>query len=175
MTFSQHFDLSRSQRIFLPQVELHYLEWSPPQEGSLQNPPIMLLHGGSAHARWWDHIAIELARDYRTLALDLRGHGDSSWASPPSYEIDDYVADLAEIVISLQLPPFVLIGHSLGGLISLTYATRYADTLQAVIIVDMGPRSRQNRRLLLLSRFPSPIYQNEVDLFHRFRLLPEET
>ena len=140
MTVPQSPDSPRSQRIRLPRVELHYLGWGEPQ-----NPPIVLVHGGSAHAHWWDHIAIELAQKYRVIALDLRGHGDSSWPAPPSYEIDDYVADLTAFVVALRLPPLVLIGHSLGGLIALAYAARHSATLRALIVVDMGPRSRPSR------------------------------
>src|SRR5215510_16387343 len=137
MTLAQPSDSPRSQRICLPQVELHYLEWGKPQ-----NSPIVLVHGGSAQAHWWDHIAIELAQEYRVIALDLRGHGDSNWVTPPSYEIDDYVADLTAFVAALQLSPFVLVGHSLGGLIALAYAARHFATLRALIVVDTGPRSR---------------------------------
>jgi pimeloyl-ACP methyl ester carboxylesterase len=151
-------------------LSLHYLEW-----GSAINPPLLLLHGGSAHAHWWDHIAGELAHEYRVIALDFRGHGDSGWATPPAYEIEDYVADVASVVEQLHLTPFVLVGHSLGGLIALTYATLHAATLRALVIVDMGPRLQQTRRMQLLSRVPTPIYRDEDELFHRFRLLPEET
>ena len=66
-------------------LSLHYLEW-----GEATNPALILLHGGSAHAHWWDHIAPTLARTYRVLALDLRGHGESAWTHPPAYEIADY-------------------------------------------------------------------------------------
>jgi pimeloyl-ACP methyl ester carboxylesterase len=159
-----------SHLLSLRGVNLHYLEW-----GAAENPPLMLIHGGSAHAHWWDHIAVELATDYRVIALDLRGHGDSGWVTPPSYEVDDYVEDIAALATQLQLSPFVLIGHSLGGLISFTYATRYSATLRALIVVDTGPRIQPSRRLQLLSRLPAPIYRDEADLIHRFRLLPEET
>lgn len=157
---------------FLPlcSVNIHYLEWK-----TSKHPPLLLIHGGSAHARWWDHIAAELARDYHVLTLDLRGHGDSGWATPPAYDIDDYVADIAAFVSHRALAPFVLIGHSLGGLISLTYAVRHAATLSALVIVDMGPRLQPSRRMQLLSRVPTPIFHDEEDLCRRFRLLPEET
>jgi pimeloyl-ACP methyl ester carboxylesterase len=69
----------------------------------------------------------------------------------------------------------ILIGHSLGGLIAMTYAVRYGSMLAALIIVDMGPRSQQSRRMQLLSRAPTPIFSDEEDLFRRFRLLPQET
>lgn len=118
---------------------------------------------------------MDLAREYRVIALDLRGHGDSGWATPPAYEIDDYVEDIAAVVVQLHQAPFTLIGHSLGGLISLSYATRYPTTLRALIVVDMEPRLQPSRRMQLLSRIPAPIYRDEADLIHRFRLLPEET
>ena len=118
---------------------------------------------------------LSLAREYRVIALDSRGHGDSDWVKPPAYEIHDYVEDIAALVSQLQLPPFLLVGHSLGGLIAMTYAITHGETLSALVIVDMGPRSRQSRRMQLLSRVPTPIFSGEADLVRRFRLLPEET
>jgi len=151
-------------------VNLHYLEWGLPE-----NPPLLLVHGGSAHAHWWDHIAAALAQEYRVIALDSRGHGDSDWVKPPAYEIDDYAEDIAAFVAHLGLSTFVLIGHSLGGLISMRYAIDHGTTLSALVIVDMGPRLQQSRRMQLLSRVPTPIFATEDDLVRRFRLLPEET
>ncbi|MBI3798850.1 MAG: alpha/beta hydrolase [Deltaproteobacteria bacterium] len=149
---------------------MHYLEW-----GTATNPPLVLLHGGSAHAHWWEHLTADLARAYWVLALDLRGHGDSAWITPPAYEIEDYVADLEDFISRLGLAPLILLGHSLGGFIALTYASAHAEALRALVVVDMGFRLRQSRRLRLLSHFPAPIYQDEEDLLRRFRLLPPET
>lgn len=160
----------RSHFITIHGANLHYREW-----GLLTNPPLLLLHGGSAHARWWDHIAAGLVREYRVLALDLRGHGDSAWVTPPAYEITDYVTDLEAIITALDLSPLVLVGHSLGGFIALTYATLHAATLQALVVVDIGYRLHHSRRMRLLRRLPAPVYQDEADLLARFRLLPEET
>jgi pimeloyl-ACP methyl ester carboxylesterase len=151
-------------------TSLHYLEW-----GEEANPPLILLHGGSAHAHWWDHIAPSLARTFRVLAFDLRGHGDSSWITPPAYEIQDYVADLEAVIATLQLDSPSLLGHSLGGFIALSYATAHAPTLGALIIVDIGPQLRQSRYMRLLRTLPPPIYQDEMDLHNRFRLLPADT
>ena len=57
-------------------------------------PAVVLLHGGSAHARWWDHFAAAIGDAYHVVALDLRGHGDSEHADPPAYRIDDYAGDV---------------------------------------------------------------------------------
>ena len=151
-------------------VNLHYLEW-----GLLEKPPLLLIHGGSAHAHWWDHIAAVLAQDYRVITLDSRGHGESDWVKPPAYEISDYVEDIAAFVAQLGLSTFILVGHSLGGLIGMRYAINHGTTLSALVIVDMGPRLQQSRRMQLLSRVPTPIFTTEEDLVRRFRLLPEET
>jgi pimeloyl-ACP methyl ester carboxylesterase len=160
----------RSSFITVSGVNLHYLEW-----GLRTDPPLLLLHGGSAHAHWWDYIAADLAREYRVLALDLRGHGDSVWVTPPAYEITDYVADLEAVVTALDLSPLVLVGHSLGGFIALTYATLHAATLQALVVADIGPCLPHSRRMRLLRRLPAPVYHDEADLLARFRLLPEDT
>lgn len=151
-------------------VRLHYIEW-----GERTNPPLVLLHGGSAHAHWWDHIASALAPDYRVLALDLRGHGDSSWVSPPAYEVEDYVADLEAFVSILRLTSFVLLGHSLGGFVALSYATTHAKRLKALIVVDIGFRLGGSRFMRLLRHLPMPVYRDETELLARFRLLPAET
>lgn len=152
-------------------VTLHYLAW-----GEVTNPPLILLHGGSAHAHWWDHIAAVLAQDFYVLALDFRGHGDSSWANgTPAYQVEEYVADVVEFVSLLALPAFVLIGHSLGGFVALSYASTHSQQLQALVIVDIGPRIGGSRFMRLLRQMPSPVFVNEADLYERFRLLPEQT
>ena len=151
-------------------LSLHYLEW-----GEATNPALILLHGGSAHAHWWDHIASTLARTYRVLALDLRGHGESGWTRPPAYEIADYVADLEGIVAALALDAPVLMGHSLGGFVALHYATAAATSGGAFVIVDIGSRLRPSRTMRLLRSLPPPTYSTEADVYARFRLLPAET
>jgi pimeloyl-ACP methyl ester carboxylesterase len=84
-----------------------------------------------------------LHESHRCIALELRGHGDSDWAETGSYPLRDYVADLERVGANLGLSAFVLVGHSLGGLISLTYAANHLDQLAGLVIVDTGPRSRQ--------------------------------
>ena len=154
--------------ITINDLSLHYLEW-----GKATNPPLILLHGGSAHAHWWDHIAPALAQTYWVLAFDLRGHGDSDWTSPPMYEIADYVSDLKSLVTDLKLKIPVLIGHSLGGFVALSYAIQQAN-LRALVVVDIGPQLRQSRYMRLLRSLSAPVYADEADLYERFRLLPAE-
>lgn len=159
-----------SRFITIPQVRLHFLEW-----GNSTAPSVVLLHGGAAHAHWWNHIAPILAEHYHVVALDLRGHGDSSWVVPPAYEIENYVGDLEEIFAALHLDSPVVIGHSLGGFIALTYATRHAAALRGLIVVDIGFRLRSSRTMQFLRNMPAPYYQDAEEVLRRFQLFPTET
>jgi pimeloyl-ACP methyl ester carboxylesterase len=151
-------------------VRLHFYDWGNPSA-----PPLVLLHGGAAHARWWDHVAPVLAERYYVIAFDLRGHGDSGWVVPPAYEIEDYVGDAEEAFSALGLAAPVVVGHSLGGFIALTYATRHAKTLRGLVVVDIGFRLKSSRTMRLLRNMPGPHYRDEDEVLRRFQLLPAET
>ena len=62
----------QERRVDVDGTTISYLAWGDPSPRG-----IVLVHGGGAHAHWWDHIAPLLALDRRVLALDLSGHGDS--------------------------------------------------------------------------------------------------
>jgi len=80
------------------------------------------VHGNRDHCRNWDWIAQALRHDYHIIAPDLRGHGDSQWAIGSTYPLIDYVADIAQLIHQKKLAPLTVIGHSLGGHISMQYA-----------------------------------------------------
>ncbi|MCS6924619.1 MAG: alpha/beta hydrolase [Candidatus Binatia bacterium] len=160
----------RSHFIRVQGVDLHCLEWGMPTA-----PPLLLLHGGAAHAHWWDHIAPAFAQDHRVFALDLRGHGESGWVVPPAYEVEDYVADVGEVIRALHLPRPVLIGHSLGGFVAMAYALAAPETVGGLVVIDIGPRLGGSRFMRLLRTVPPPVYRDEAELISRFRLLPVDT
>lgn len=153
-------------------LRLHYLEW-----GGAALPPVVLLHGGSAHAHWWDVFAAAIAGSYRVLALDLRGHGDSEHPDPPAYRIDDYARDLTAFVEALALPRFALIGHSLGAMVATAFAGQAAQRLRALVVVDSQLRitTAGARYMVRLRNFPQPIYRDHQQAVRRFRLLPTRT
>ena len=121
-------------------VRLHYLDY-----GTTGRPPVLCLHGAGAHAHWFDFVAPGLAADYNMLALDQRGHGDSAWADPPDYSYERYTADLAEVVDRLDLRDFILIGHSLGGIVSLLYAATHPGRVSRLVVVDSLMRMTEER------------------------------
>jgi len=114
-------------------LKLHYLDWGNPDA-----PPMLLLHGLSGNAHYWDFFAQMMKNDYHILALDQRGHGDSSWAA--SYGPKDYVLDLEAFVTALELDNIVLIGHSMGGINAIIYAARHPEQISQLAIIDIGPK-----------------------------------
>jgi len=93
--------------------------------GGEGNPPMLFLHGGSAHGHWWDFTAPAFTDSFHALALDQRGHGDSEWIQPPAYSPLAYAHDLARFIAECAPPrPFVA-GHSMGGISALTFAAEY--------------------------------------------------
>lgn len=124
----------RSGNVVLRQMRFHYLEW-----GAADAPPIVLLHGGHQSAHSWDLVSLHLARNYRVLALDQRGHGDSEWARDVEYSNHTMSLDAEAFIVTLGLDRPILIGHSMGGRNALLVAKRNAALLRGLVIVDVGP------------------------------------
>jgi pimeloyl-ACP methyl ester carboxylesterase len=98
---------------------------------------VMLLHGWTANGEDWSWQLPVLEARYRTVTVDLRGHGRS--AVPPSghYLPDDYVADIEALIAGrYKGERFILIGHSMGGQIAARLAARRPDLIEAVVSVD---------------------------------------
>ena len=115
-------------------MNFHYLDWG--NEGA---PVMLLLHGLRGHAHAWDDVSVRFCGDYRVLALDQRGRGETDWAPRGDYSTDAFVADLEEFCYTLGLEKFVLVGHSMGGRNSMAFAGRNPDMLEKLVIVDIGP------------------------------------
>jgi len=113
---------------------LRYLEW-----GSAGSPPIVLMHGFSSTAAAWTRVGEALSSEYRLVAPDLRGHGQSAWDPHQRYTDDQLAADVHALARHLDLPPFVLVGHSMGGSVAFTYAATYPGDLTRMVIEDSAP------------------------------------
>jgi pimeloyl-ACP methyl ester carboxylesterase len=125
---TSHFHVSQRLRI-------HYVDW-----GNETAPAVVLVHGGRDHARNWDWVARELRRDYHVIAPDLRGHGDSEWALGGMYAVADFVLDIANLIDALGAKEVFLVGHSLGGAISLMYTGIYPERVKKLVAIEgLGP------------------------------------
>ncbi len=114
-------------------LDLHLLEWSE------AGVPLLLLHGFGNEAHIWDDFAPEVAPYYRTLALDHRGHGESSWDPERRYDLDTLVRDVEAVTAALDIERLVLVGHSLGGRVATLFAGRHCERMAGLVLVDIGP------------------------------------
>jgi pimeloyl-ACP methyl ester carboxylesterase len=98
-------------------------------------PPIVLLHGWTCASDDWIWQIPELARRYRVIAVDLRGHG-SSTVTPGGYCVEDYAADIRRLIDVLDCGPAIVVGHSLGAVIGAKIAIDHPDIVRASVAVD---------------------------------------
>jgi pimeloyl-ACP methyl ester carboxylesterase len=96
-------------------------------------PGVLLVHGGAAHARWWDHV-LPCLGERRVVSMDLTGHGDSAWR--PDYSYAGWAEEIAAVALRRFARPPVVVGHSLGGIAALIAAAKPRPAFAAVLVVD---------------------------------------
>jgi pimeloyl-ACP methyl ester carboxylesterase len=121
-------------------LSLHVLEWSR------GGPPLLFLHGFGHSARIWQPFALPLARCYRSLALDQRGHGDSDRDPEYRYHHAAIARDLEVVLDHLEIESVVLVSHSMGGYASLRFAARHPQRVAKLVLVDAGPELSASSR-----------------------------
>jgi esterase len=125
---------ARDQFVTVNGLRLHYLEWGDPGK-----PPMILLHGIGRVAHTFDHLAAHFSGNYRVLAVDMRGHGDSGWSPDGAYLVEDYVKDIEGLASQLKLRNIVIWGNSTGGRVAQVFAGLHPDLVAGVISEDVGP------------------------------------
>ncbi|MBA4354473.1 MAG: alpha/beta hydrolase [Novosphingobium sp.] len=110
-------------------------------DGQENGMPVLLAHGGGQTKRAWKRVTAMLAANgFRTIAIDLRGHGDSAWAEAGAYDITDFAGDLIAIAGALDRKP-ALIGASLGGLAGIVAEGELAPgSFASLTLVDITPQ-----------------------------------
>lgn len=124
---------------------LHVVEWGDPE-----GPPVVCLHGVTAHARRFELLAARLT-GRRVVALDLRGHGDSTGEAP--WDIRTHLADILETSDALGIDGAAWIGHSFGGRLIGELAAREPGRVERAVLLDpamhVEPRVATQRAALL--------------------------
>ena len=116
---------------FSQRLRLHYVDWGNPDA-----PPMLLVHGGRDHCRNWDWFAEKYRDRFHIIAPDLRGHGDSEWLVGGTYNIVDYVYDIAQLLHQTDMTPATIVAHSLGGSIAVNYAGLYPENIKALVAIE---------------------------------------
>ena len=113
-----------------------YWEW-----GDAANPKVLVcVHGLSRQGRDFDTLAEALAGDYRVVAPDVVGRGESDWlVDPAGYQIPGYVADMVTLLARLNAETVHWVGTSMGGLIGLGLAALPKTPIARLVLNDVGP------------------------------------
>jgi pimeloyl-ACP methyl ester carboxylesterase len=149
---------------------IHALVYGDPDRAG-----IVLVHGGGANAYWWAHLAAFLAADYRVVSIDLSGHGDSGHRH--KYVLEQWTDEVIAVCDRAGLRAPVVVGHSMGGLVTIAAAARYPDRLGGAIICDSpvtveapevsAPQLNQQAQ-------PTKAYPTRRAIVERFRTLPPQ-
>jgi pimeloyl-ACP methyl ester carboxylesterase len=100
-------------------------------------PRAVYLHGVGTEARTWDATVLALGES--ALALDLPGHGRSSWREDAVYSADTVAPTIIDALDALDVPPGLLVGHSLGAIVAARVAATVPDRVTGLVLVDMSP------------------------------------
>jgi pimeloyl-ACP methyl ester carboxylesterase len=158
-------------RVDVAGASIHYLRW-----GDRHKPGLVLVHGGAAHAQWWSFLAPLLTRQYDVVALDLSGHGDSDRRD--EYPRRIWADEVRGVIAHAAFPGRpVVIGHSMGGLVSIVAASIYGDELAGAIIVDAPVRrpDPESEEGTVGKSFRNPkVYPTLEQAVAHFRLVPPQ-
>lgn len=170
--FKQALDAPFTKRsIDVGGTPISFFDW-----GEAGLPGLVLVHGGAAHAHWWSFVAPFLTHRYHVVALDLSGHGESGRRDRYSHGL--WAEEIMAVADEAGFPgPPVVVGHSLGGLVTIQTAVDHGDRLAGAIIVDSpvrrpDPESEEGARG---AAFRSPgVYPTLDQAMQRFRLVPPQ-
>lgn len=124
----------QSRNIVIRHQRFHFLEW-----GDRKDPPLLLLHGSNQSCHCWDLVSLHLSTQYHVFALDQRGHGDSEWNRGAHYSVEEMAKDAASFLQTLAITTPIIVGHSMGGMVTLALANNHPELLKGIVVVDIGP------------------------------------
>ncbi len=117
-------------------LRLHYRAYDGPAE----KPPIVCLHGLTRNARDWEPVVDRLTGDRRIFVLEMRGRGESAYASDPmTYTALTYVQDVEAFLAAEKIARYVSFGTSMGGIITMLQAATRPERFAGVLLNDIGP------------------------------------
>ncbi len=152
-------------------ARVRYRAWGKPGQQA-----VILVHGGAAHAGWWDHIAPFLSAEHRVVSVDLSGHGDSDHRD--QYSLEMWADEVLAVGAKESTGRPVIAGHSMGGFVGLTAAKLHGETLRGVVAIDSPVRERSPEAKAWLASNPSMpaprLHPDRESIVKRFRTLPED-
>lgn len=120
------------------------------ESGPQNEPPVVLIHCFTCAMDWWDWMLPQLERRHRVVRVDLLGHGGSKMPAS-GYSIESQADVVAEALARLGVRNATVVGHSLGGTVSVALAERSPRLVERIVIVDSEP-THEEGDLGLLAR-----------------------
>ncbi len=120
-------------------LELHYVDVDSRNDRT-KGIPLFFIHGaGSSHVCWSLQLK-EFSKTHRVIALDLSGHGKSEYSEEEASISEGYCREVDALVNHLDLDEFVMIGHSMGGGVAMSYILDGCKNIpKALVLVDTSP------------------------------------
>ena len=127
-------------------------------------PAVVLVHGGTGTAAHdWEPLVPVLSQRFRTIAVDLRAHGESP-GDPSGISMTRFGLDLAQVMRYLGIPSAVLVGFSVGGNTLLKLLARQPWLARALVVIGSSARGDADRVMKILS---GPWPEDLIELDHR--------
>ncbi len=121
-------------------LRLHYRDYAYGVHQNEDRPPIICLPGLTRNARDFAPVADSFADEWRVIAVDFRGRGESAYAKDPmSYVPLTYVQDLEALLAELDLDHYITLGTSLGGIVTMLSSATIQRKMVGAVINDIGP------------------------------------
>lgn len=120
-----------------------------------EGPTVVLLHGIFSSSKYWSKVADLLDVNYKVIAIDLLGFGNSPKPRNKKYDYQDHIESINATLEYIGVEgPFILIGHSMGSLIALRYSILYEDRVHRLLLINMPIMlgTREVRREILGSK-----------------------
>ncbi|MBZ3905777.1 alpha/beta fold hydrolase [Streptomyces griseiscabiei] len=129
----------------MPQLEVDGAALTYDDEGPCDGDgvPLVFIHGWTANRHRWDHQLAHFSAKRRVIRLDLRGHGESRGAGVRT--IGELARDVLALLDHLEVERFVLVGHSMGGMISQTITLAHPERVERLVLVNSIGRMTYSR------------------------------
>ncbi|MDJ0785865.1 MAG: alpha/beta hydrolase [Myxococcota bacterium] len=133
-----------TKRIQTGDVEIAY------EEAGVGERPFLLVHGFTGSRDDFREVIDPLSAHGRTLAPDLRGHGETSHMPPDTYHLDSLVDDLGAFASAVDAERFDLLGHSMGGMTAMRFALAHPERVSSLILMDTAPAPPDDGRRAMI-------------------------
>lgn len=120
----------------MPTIQLEEVSLYVEEHGS--GPPLLLLHGLGSSGKDWDYVVPQLAKRYRVIVPDARGHGRSDKPAG-TYGVPLFARDIAALCDRLGVSGLHVAGVSMGGMLAFELAVKRPDLVRSLVIINSGP------------------------------------